>query len=158
MTDCSLSEVWFPRTHDQKSLTLHWRSFSWWGMEGIVICFAYKGCQKRLYDWLQHIGGVIPQHAWPQIVEALLTLIWMMAQRGYCNLCCQYRQPKIPLSVTTTYLRCDFTARRTNNRWRSADPHFAMAVSTLCNHWIWHSLSFTLFWLSFMRFHLHSFW
>jgi len=59
MTDCSLSEVWFPRTHDQKLLTLHWHSFSRWGREGIGICFAYKGRQKYLYDWLQPIGGVI---------------------------------------------------------------------------------------------------
>jgi len=50
MTDYNLSEVWLPRTHDQKSLTLRWRSFSWWGREGIAICFAYKGGQKYLYD------------------------------------------------------------------------------------------------------------
>jgi len=45
MTDYNLWEVWFPRTHDQKSLTLRWRSFSWWGREGTAICFAYKGSQ-----------------------------------------------------------------------------------------------------------------
>jgi len=27
VTDYSLAEVWFPRTHDPKSLTLRWRSF-----------------------------------------------------------------------------------------------------------------------------------
>jgi len=63
MTKYDLSEVWFPRTHDQKSLTLRWRSFSWWGREGIAICFAYKGSQKLLYDLLQPIGGVISQDA-----------------------------------------------------------------------------------------------
>jgi len=42
MTDCSLSEGWFPRTHDQNWLTLRWRSFSWWGKEGFTISFAYK--------------------------------------------------------------------------------------------------------------------
>jgi hypothetical protein len=86
MTDYNLSEVWFPRMHDQKSLALRWRSFSWWGREGIAICFAYKGSQKFLYDWLQHIGGVISQDAWPKIVDAPLTLIFMMGHGGYCYL------------------------------------------------------------------------
>jgi len=45
MTEYNLSEVWFPRTHEQKSLTLRRRSFSWWGREGIAICSAYKGSQ-----------------------------------------------------------------------------------------------------------------
>jgi hypothetical protein len=82
MTYYTLSEVSFPRTHDQKSLTLHWRSFSRWGREGIAICFAYKGSQKFLYDWLQPIGGVISQDAWPKIVDAPLTLIlpWLYPQ------------------------------------------------------------------------------
>ena len=74
MTDCNLSAVWLPRTHDQKLLTLRWRSFSRWGREGIEIWFAYKGCQKFLYDKLQRIGGVITQDAWPEIVDAPLTL------------------------------------------------------------------------------------
>ena len=52
MTDYNLSEVWFPRTQDQKSFTLRWRSFSWWGREGIAICFAYKGRQKFVCDWV----------------------------------------------------------------------------------------------------------
>jgi hypothetical protein len=44
------------------------------------------------------------------------------------------------------------------NRWRSVDPHFVTALSTICNHLIWHSPSFTLFWLPFWRFHLLSTW
>jgi len=75
VTEYNLSEVWFRRMHDQKSSTLRWRSFSWWGMEGIAICFAYKCSQKFFYDWLQPIGGVIPPDAWPKIVDAPLTLI-----------------------------------------------------------------------------------
>jgi len=158
MAMCNLSPPRLPMIHDQKSLTLRWRSFSWWGMEGIAISLAYKGSHKFLYDWLQPIGGVISQDSWPQIVDAPLTLIFMMGQGGYCNLFCLWRQPKIPLWVTTTYLRCDFPGRMTKNRWCSVDAHFAMAESTICNHWIWHSVSFTLFWLSFLRFHLHSSW
>jgi len=88
ITKYDLSEVWFPRMHDQKLLTLCWCSFSWWGREGIAICFAYKGSQKLLYDLLQPIGGVISHDAWARIVHAPLTLIFMMGQGGYCNLFC----------------------------------------------------------------------
>jgi len=88
MTDCSLSEVWFPWTHEQKSLTLHWPSFLWWCREGIVTCFAYTGSQKFLYDWLQPIGGVISQDSWPKIIDAPFTLIILMGQGGQCNLFC----------------------------------------------------------------------
>jgi len=137
---------------------LRWRSFSWWGREGIAICFAYKGRQKFHYNWLQPIGGVISQDAWPKIVDTPLTLIFMMGQRGYCILFCLERQPKIYLWLSTTYRRCDFPGRMTKNRWHSVDAHFAMAVSTICNQLIWHSPSFTLFWLPFWCFHLLSSW
>jgi len=100
MTDYNLSEVWFPRTHDQKSLTL----------------------------------------------------IFMMGQGGYCNLFCLWRLPIIPLWLSTTYRRCDFPGRMTKNRWCSIDAHFAMAVSAICNHLIWHSPSFTLFLAAFLVF------
>jgi len=82
MTEYNLSEVWFPRTHDWKSLTLCWRSFSWWGKEGVAVCFAYKGGQEFLCDWLQPIGGVISHDAWPKIADAQLTLIlpWLYLQ------------------------------------------------------------------------------
>ena len=59
MTYYNLSEVWFSKMHDQKSLTLCWRSFSWWGRESIAICFAYKCQQTYLYDWVRPIRGVI---------------------------------------------------------------------------------------------------
>jgi len=70
MTICNLSPPRLRMIHDQQSLMLHWRSFSWWGMEGIAICFAYKGSQKFLDNWLHPIGGVISQDAWPKIVDA----------------------------------------------------------------------------------------
>jgi len=82
MTEYYLSEVWFPRTHEQKSLMLRWRSSPWWGREGIAVPFAYKGGLEFLCDWLQPIGGVISQDAWPNIVDAQLTLIlpWLYPQ------------------------------------------------------------------------------
>ena len=49
LADYNLLEVWFPRTHDHKLLTLRWRSFSWTGRECMGICFAYKGSQNFLY-------------------------------------------------------------------------------------------------------------
>ena len=110
MTEYNLSEVWFHRTHDQKLLTLRWRSYSRWGREGIAVCFAYKGGQKFLCDWIQPIGGVISQDAWPKIVDA-------------------------PLRA-----------------------HFAMTVSTICNHSFWHNSSFNVFWRPFWLFHVLSSW
>jgi len=124
MTGYNLWEMWFPRTHDQQSLTLRWRSFSWWGRQGIAICYAYKDRQKLLYDLLQPIGGVISQDAWPKIVHAPLILIFMMGQGGYCTLFCLERKPKIPLWLATTYGRCDIPGRMTKNRWLSVDAHF----------------------------------
>jgi len=124
MTMCNLTPPRLPMIHDQQSLTLRWCSFSWWGMEGIAICFAYKGSQKFLYDWICPIGGVIFQDAWPKIIDALLTLIFMMGHGAYCNLFCLWRQPKIPLCPNTPYWRCHFPQRMTKNCWRSVDAHF----------------------------------
>jgi len=88
MTEYDLSGVWYPRTHDQSSLMLRWRSCSWRGIERIALRFAFKGSQKSLHDLLQPIGGVISPDAWPKIIVALLTLICMMGQGVYCNLFC----------------------------------------------------------------------
>jgi len=81
-SEYNLSEMWFPRTHDQKWLTLRWRSFSGWGREDIAVCFASKGGLNFFCDWLQPIGGVISQDAWPKIVDAPLMLIlpWLYPQ------------------------------------------------------------------------------
>ena len=47
-------------------------------MEGIAICFAYKGSQKFVYDWLHPIGGVISQDAWPKSCdEPVETIDWL---------------------------------------------------------------------------------
>ena len=88
ITMCNLPPHRLPEIHDQQSLTFRWRSFSWWGMEGIAICFAYKGNQKFLYDSIHPIGGDISQDAWLKIVDAPLTLIFTMGQGGYCYLFC----------------------------------------------------------------------
>ena len=81
MTEYNLSELWFPRTNQQKSLTFRWRSFSWWGREGVAICFAYKGGQEFLCDWLQPIVAVISQDTWPKIIDTHFP----MAVSTICN-------------------------------------------------------------------------
>jgi hypothetical protein len=88
MSASNQMEVWFPKTHDHKLLMHCWCSFSRWGREGIAICSAYKGSLQFLYDWLQPIGGVISQDAWPQIVDAPLTLRW----RSFCYCCIHIMQ------------------------------------------------------------------
>jgi hypothetical protein len=124
MTICNLSPPRLPMRHDQQSMMLRWRSFSSWGMEGIAIYWAYKGSQKFHSQWLHTIGGVISQDAWPKIVDAPLALVFMKGQGGYCYLFYLWRQPIIPLWLTTTYWRCDVQGRMTKNRWCSVEAHF----------------------------------
>ena len=52
MTMCNLSPPRLHMIHDQQSLTFRWRLFSWWGMESIVICFAYNGSQNSFMTQL----------------------------------------------------------------------------------------------------------
>jgi hypothetical protein len=111
MSMCNLSLPRLPMIHDQQSLTHCCRSFSWWGREGIAMCSAYNGGQKFHCDSLHPINSMITQDAWPKIVDGLLTLIFQMVQRGYCNLFCQRRQPKIPLWLTSTYRGCNYPER-----------------------------------------------
>jgi len=40
-----------PKMQDHQSLTLHWRSFSWWGRERLSPCLRYKGSQC-IWKWL----------------------------------------------------------------------------------------------------------
>jgi len=49
-------KFWLPTMQDQKSLTLHWRSFSGWGREGVAIDFASEGSQYLIYRYLQPIA------------------------------------------------------------------------------------------------------
>jgi hypothetical protein len=75
MTICNLSLHRKPKIHDQESLTLRWRSFSWWGRERFTVSFAYKGSESCVYDYMQPIAPKINQDTWPRIVDAPLTLI-----------------------------------------------------------------------------------
>jgi len=59
----------------KKSLMLCWRSFSEWGRECVALSFAYKGGEYRIFEWPHPIAPQITQDAWPNIVDAMLTLI-----------------------------------------------------------------------------------
>jgi hypothetical protein len=73
---------------------------------------------------VQPVTIQITHNTWPTIVDAPLTLIFMMGQGGYCYLFYRYRQPNIPLWLTTIYRRCNIPGHRTKNRWCSVDTHF----------------------------------
>jgi hypothetical protein len=73
---------------------------------------------------MQPVAPQTTHDTWPIIVDAPLTLIFMMGHGGYCNLFCLQRQPKIPLWLTTPYRRCHFPGPMTKNRWCSVDAHF----------------------------------
>jgi len=66
----------------QQSLTLCWRSFSRWGRERFTFTFAYTGTQWSLYDNFQHVATQITHDTQPTIIDALLTLIFMMVHGG----------------------------------------------------------------------------
>jgi len=88
ITICNLSPPRLPKIHDQESLTLHWRSFSWWGRETFTVSFAYTGSQYFIYNYLQPIAPQITQDTWSRIVDAPLTLIFKMGQGAFHLLIC----------------------------------------------------------------------
>jgi len=45
INSCNQSPLRLHKMHSQKLLTLRWRSFSEWGSDCVVYCFAKKGCQ-----------------------------------------------------------------------------------------------------------------
>jgi len=53
------------------------------------------------------------------------------------------------LFIKTTQSILNYMTYITYNCWRSVNAHFAMGVSPICNHLIWRSPLFTLFWQSF---------
>jgi hypothetical protein len=56
------------------------------GLGGYCHLFAYKGSQKFIYYRQRPIGDGISQDAQLQMVEGLLTIIFMMGQGGYWKL------------------------------------------------------------------------
>jgi len=60
MTDSNLLVVWFPRTHDQKSLTLCWHLFSRWGREHVVIIWPIKAANTWIIYNNKRINFKLP--------------------------------------------------------------------------------------------------
>jgi len=54
---CHKATLRSAKMHDQKSLTLHWRSFSGWGREHVAIVFAPQGGQYIIYGCLWPIAS-----------------------------------------------------------------------------------------------------
>jgi len=131
MTICNLSPPRLHMIHDKQLLILCWRSFLEWCREGVAICIAFNGSQKFLSDCLQHIISVITQDAWPQIIDALLSLIFKIGQGRYCNLLCLFRRPKIHLWLTATYWWCDYPGCIAKNCWSSVDAQFQDEVGSV---------------------------
>jgi len=108
----------------QQLLTLHWRSFSWWGREYFTFSFAYKGSQYFVYDYVQPIVHKITHETWPRIIDAPLTLIFRMGQGPCYFLLCLYVQPILRLWLRATYRPADYPRYMTKNCSRSIDTHF----------------------------------
>jgi len=107
-----------------QSLTLRWHSFSLWGRECFTFSSAYKGIQYFVYNCVQPIAHKITQDTWPRIVDAQLTLIFMMGQ-GVCHyVFCLYEQPILRLWLHANYCPPDYPRYMTKNHWRSVDAHF----------------------------------
>jgi hypothetical protein len=72
----------------QQSLTLRRHSFSSWGREHFTFSCAYQRSQYSVYEYLQPVIPQITNDTGPTIVNAALTLIFMMVQGRYDNLFC----------------------------------------------------------------------
>jgi len=152
MTMGNLSPTRLPKIRDQESWTLSWRSFSSWGSKRVTISFAYIGSQYCVFDYMQPITPRITQDIWPSIINAWLTLIFMMAHGAFYGLFCLKRQPILRLWPFATYRHPDYARYITKNCWRFIDIHFATGVSTICNQLIWRGPLFTLIWAAFLTF------
>jgi len=67
----------------RQSLTLHWRSFSWWGRDHFTFSFAYKDSQYFVYDDVQPIALQTTRDTWPRIFDAALTLILLWGRERF---------------------------------------------------------------------------
>jgi len=114
---------------DHKSLTLRWRSFSWCGREHASLSLAFKGGQYSIDDSLQPFTTLITRDAKPNIVDASLTLIFMMGQGACRFILVLQRRPILHLWQPATIHNSDYRWCNTKNRWHSIDVHFNVLSS-----------------------------
>jgi len=81
------------KMQDQKSLMLHWHSFSGWGRECVSLVFSTEGGQYFIYVDLWPVTTEIAQDGKPEIIDAGLTLIFRMGQWLCHLLFCLQRLP-----------------------------------------------------------------
>jgi len=154
MTDYNLLVLWFPRMHDQTSLTLIFKM----GLGGYCKLFCLSRRPKialwltatyRRCDFLErifkHRWSAVDTHFQEEVGRVLLPF-------------CLSRQPILQLCTIMSESIFNHQTYMTYYCWRSVNAHFATAVSTICNHLIWHSSWFKLFWRPFWCFHLLSSW
>jgi len=85
-----------------------------------------------------------------------LRLIFKMGQ-GACHILFYlYRRPILWYCITMTKSHFKYLTYKTQNHWRSIDPHFATGVSAIFNHFIWYNMHFMEFWHLFYRLHVLS--
>ena len=82
-----------PKMRDLESVTLIWRSLSWWGRLRVASAFASKGGEYLSHDYLQPMPALITQDARPKIVDALLMLISSMGQGALVYIFWSQRRP-----------------------------------------------------------------
>jgi len=58
---------------------------------------------------------------------------------------CLYRKPIPRLWMAATHHHSNYPWWKTKNHWRCVDSHFAMGVSTICYHVIWHGIALSVF-------------
>jgi len=93
MSNSNPITIQLPYLQHQKSLTLHWPSFSECGRECVGVVFANNGCQCRINRCLQPIGIWITQHSTLNIVDVQFMLTFKMWQGAWGCWFCKYRLP-----------------------------------------------------------------
>jgi len=116
--------LWLADLEDWKLLTLHWRSFAWWGNKPLTHCFAWKGRQYIVYGLLPQINTYITQDEMPKIFDAMLMLIFRIGLWLCCLLFCLWRQRIQRLCYTVIKSLYNFLAHETKNHSHCIDAHF----------------------------------
>jgi len=121
--------------HDQKSLTLRWRSFPAWGCYHIAFSFAYK--RGRYVSYGQQRAHRLPINSLtnPKVVEAPLSLIFRMMLLLCRCLFCLLRLAIHWLWITVSKSLPNWVANKSKNSWRSSDAHhnYVLKLVVWCN-------------------------
>jgi len=120
---CNLSPPRLPMIHDQQSLTLRWRSFSWWGMEDIAICFAYKGSQNSFMTQYTISEVSFPRRMTKNHWRSL-DAHFHDGAGGYCYLFLPRKAAKNSFMTEYNLSEVWFPRTHDQNNWRSVDAHF----------------------------------